>query len=191
MASPHATGASANTRYPALLKWMITESRARRRPALLPRPRPVGPLLSGLVGLALSCPLAASAATPALDLDAYKGKVVYLDFWASWCVPCRLSFPWMNDAQARFGPAGLVVLAVNVDHDRALAEKFLGAHGADFKVLFDPKGDIVSQYKVAGMPTSVVIGRDGKTRFKHTGFFENREDEYNDQISQLLQERAK
>jgi thiol-disulfide isomerase/thioredoxin len=148
-------------------------------------------LLAGLFGLGLFCPFAAVAATPALDLDPYKGKVVYLDFWASWCGPCRLSFPWMNDAQSQFGSAGLVVIAVNVDHDRALAEKFLGVHGADFKVVFDPKGAIASQYKIAGMPTSVVIGRDGRVRYEHTGFFENREGEYDNQISQLLSEKAK
>ena len=148
-------------------------------------------LCAALLAFGLLTPAAASAASLPLDLDAYKGKVVYLDFWASWCGPCKLSFPWMNDAQAHFGPAGLVIVAVNVDHDRALAEKFLSQHGASFKVLFDPKGQLASQYKVAGMPTSVVIGRDGKIHFEHTGFFENREDEYELQISQLLQEKAK
>ena len=148
-------------------------------------------LSAALAALSLLAPAAATAATPALDLDAYKGKVVYLDFWASWCGPCKLSFPWMNDAQSHYGPAGLVIIAVNVDHDRALAEKFLSQRGANFKVLYDPKGQIASQYKVAGMPTSVVIGRDGKVRFEHTGFFENRQDEYETQISQLLLEKAK
>ena len=74
--------------------------------------------------LAFALPQAAvAAAAPSLDLSAYKGKVVYIDFWASWCEPCRESFPWMQDVQSAFGPQGFVVIAVNVDHDRAAAER--------------------------------------------------------------------
>ena len=74
-----------------------------------------------------------------LDLSAYKGKVVYLDFWASWCTPCRLSFPWMNEIQQTYGARGLVVIGVNVDHDRALADEFLRANRGTFKIVYDPR----------------------------------------------------
>ena len=142
-----------------------------------------------LAMLALGLPHAA-AAQPNLDLGAYKGKVVYLDFWASWCTPCRQSFPWMADVQSAYGQRGLVVVAVNVDHDRAAAERFLQEHGTNFKIEFDPKGEFASKYKVSGMPMSVLIGRDGRVRFSHIGFYEQKEESYVSQISQLVSERT-
>ena len=74
-----------------------------------------------------------------LDLSAYKGKVVYLDFWASWCVPCRLSFPWMNELQQEYAGKGFTVVAVNMDHDGAAAQQFLSQMPASFKIVFDPR----------------------------------------------------
>jgi len=125
-----------------------------------------------------------------LDLSAYKGKVVYLDFWASWCTPCRLSFPWMNQVQEIYGREGLVVIAVNVDHDRELADEFLQANGAQFKIVYDPSGAIADQYNFKDMPTSVLIGRDGKIRAVHNGFYPNREGSYAANINALLNEKA-
>ena len=104
---------------------------------------------------------------PSPDL---KGKVVYLDFWASWCGPCRQSFPWMNELQRELGARGLVVVAVNVDHERSDANRFLASYPADFRVLFDPEGKLAERYKVGGMPTSFLIGRDGKIVAAHAGF---------------------
>ena len=104
---------------------------------------------------------------PSPDL---KGKIVYLDFWASWCGPCRQSFPWMNELQRELGARGLVVVAVNVDHERADANRFLASYPAEFRVLFDPEGKLAERYKVGGMPTSFLIGRDGKIVSTHAGF---------------------
>jgi len=123
-----------------------------------------------------------------LDLSAYKGKVVYLDFWASWCNPCRQSFPWMNELQQRYGANGLVVLAVNVDHDRADAEDFLRSYDPSFKVVFDPGGSIAQQYNLKDMPTSVLIGRDGKVHFVHNGFYPDQEMAYAGHVWSLLQQ---
>lgn len=103
-------------------------------------------------------------------LDQYKGKVVYLDFWASWCGPCRQSFPWMNAVQKKWAAQGLVVLGVNLDAKAADAAQFLQAHPAEFTVAFDPKGQTPALYQVKGMPTSVLIGRNGKVLFQHAGF---------------------
>jgi thiol-disulfide isomerase/thioredoxin len=103
-------------------------------------------------------------------LDAYRGKVVYLDFWASWCGPCKQSFPWMNEMQAKYADKGLVVVAVNVDAMREDAVKFLKAVPARFKIAYDPKGQVAQQYAIKGMPSSFLIGRDGKVRSTHTGF---------------------
>ena len=131
-----------------------------------------------------------SARADSLDLAAYRGKVVYLDFWASWCNPCRASFPWMNQMQSSLGTKGLVVIAVNVDHDRELADEFLQSNGADFKVVYDPDGQIARQYNFKDMPTSILIGRDGKIRSVHIGFFPNRENSYFSDVQALLNERA-
>ena len=124
-----------------------------------------------------------------LDLSAYKGKVVYLDFWASWCTPCRQSFPWMSEIQATHGADGLVVIAVNVDHDKELAETFLKRYAPQFKIVYDSKGEIASKYKVNDMPTSYLIGRDGRVRYTHAGFYPNQEGNYDVQIRELLNEQ--
>jgi len=106
----------------------------------------------------------------AVDLADLKGRVVYLDFWASWCVPCRLSFPWMNDMQARYGARGLQVLAVNVDAKRAAADTFLAQVPARFAIAFDSAGDTPRRYGVKAMPTSVLVGPDGTVLQQHAGF---------------------
>jgi thiol-disulfide isomerase/thioredoxin len=133
---------------------------------------------------------AVPAHAAALDLSAYKGKVVYLDFWASWCTPCRLSFPWMNQIQEIYGNKGLVVIGVNVDHDRELADEFLQANSAHFKIVYDSNGAIAGEYDFKDMPTSVLIGRDGKVHAVHNGFYPNREGSYAADISALLNEKA-
>ena len=120
------------------------------------------------------------------NLGAYKGKVVYLDFWASWCVPCRLSFPWMAQLQQTYGPSGLVVVAVDVDKDRAKADAFLQQMPPSFRIVFDPKGNIAQQYDFRDMPTTILIGRDGKAHFVHSGFFPEKEGEYLAHIDGLL-----
>ena len=147
-----------------------------------------GFLFGGLLFAGL--PASVAQAAPALDLSAYKGKVVYLDFWASWCTPCRQSFPWMNDLEATYGKEGLVVIAINVDHDHGLAEDFLQDNSANFKILFDPNGRIASQFNFHDMPTSYLIGRDGKIRYVHSGFYPGREGEYLSHLQKLLSERS-
>lgn len=142
-------------------------------------------LLCSLVALA-----PASARADGLDLGAYKGKVVYLDFWASWCAPCRLSFPWMNRIQQTYGRQGLVVIAVDVDHDRALADRFLADNFPQFKIVYDPKGAIATKYNCKAMPTSILIGRDGKIHYVHAGFHPEREGTYLSHLETLLNEKA-
>ena len=103
-------------------------------------------------------------------LDQLRGKVVYLDFWASWCGPCRQTFPWMNELQARYGAHGFSVLAVNVDAKQADAEKFLAQVPAQFPVAFDSRGEAPGRYELKGMPSSFLIGPDGKVLMVHSGF---------------------
>jgi cytochrome c biogenesis protein CcmG, thiol:disulfide interchange protein DsbE len=120
--------------------------------------------------IGLSTALAADRPAPDTPLlRELRGKVVLLDFWASWCGPCRESFPWMNDLQRRHGK-DLVVLAVNVDRDRKLAEQFLAITPADFRLAYDPNGELATQFNVTGMPMSFVIDRHGRIRHAHRGF---------------------
>jgi cytochrome c biogenesis protein CcmG, thiol:disulfide interchange protein DsbE len=141
------------------------------------------PMLSILVvspAFAKSPPRAgATAAAPAFTLpsrdgtvssDSLRGKVVYLDFWASWCGPCRGSFPWLRSLHERYGSKGLVVVAVNLDKTRADADAFLEQFPAPFTVAFDPAGKTPEAYHVAAMPTSFLIGRNGAIVHRHAGF---------------------
>ncbi|HET8694068.1 MAG TPA: TlpA disulfide reductase family protein [Aquabacterium sp.] len=140
--------------------------------------------------------LAASAATPAvslhvtpqgqLDLSDWKDKVVYVDFWASWCGPCKQSFPWMIDAQNRFAKRGFVVVGVNVDKDPELAARFLKQFNPPFPIAYDPDGLLADKMKVAGMPTSMIFDRHGKVRFVHTGFRQEERSELENEINTLL-----
>lgn len=135
------------------------------------------------LSLALVCAGAAAldkgAAAPPLDLPGrdgqvqlakLQGKVVYVDFWASWCGPCRQSFPWMNEMQARYGAQGLQIVGVNVDAKNDDARAFLAATPARFLIAFDPAGATPRAYGIKGMPSSVLIGPDGKVLFEHAGF---------------------
>jgi thiol-disulfide isomerase/thioredoxin len=103
-------------------------------------------------------------------LSDYKGKTVYLDFWASWCGPCKQSFPWMNDMNAHYGNKGLHMVAINVDQKADDAKAFLKVNPAGFDIAFDQAGRTPKSYGIKGMPTSVLIGMDGKVLMVHRGF---------------------
>ena len=103
-------------------------------------------------------------------LSALKGKLVYVDFWASWCGPCRQSFPWMNEMQAKYGAKGLQIVAINLDAKRADADAFLAQLPARFGLAFDAAGASAKRFGVKGMPTSVLIGRNGEVLMVHQGF---------------------
>ncbi len=138
---------------------------------------------------------AASAAMPLEAprwplLQSLHGKVVLVDFWASWCAPCRRSFPWMNELQQRHAAQGLVVVAVNVDRDRALANAFIREIPVSFRLEYDPAGALAEQFHVQAMPTSFLIDRRGTLRVRHAGFREAQRAERETQIQQLLEESA-
>lgn len=138
--------------------------------------------LIALAGLYISTPaLALDVGSQAPDfelpsaqepvkLSKIQGKVIYLDFWASWCGPCGESFPWMNAMQEKYKQKGLQVIAINLDAKNDDAQKFLAQHSAKFTVLFDSKGVTPRQYGVKGMPTSFLISKDGKVLSQHKGF---------------------
>lgn len=119
-------------------------------------------------------------------LGKHQGKVVYLDFWASWCIPCRKSFPWMAKMQQQYGEQGLVVLSVNLDTEEKLAQQFLVDNPIPFAIIFDPQGTIAQKYQLMGMPSSYVYGRDGELKQTHVGFFNRLKPKYQSQIEALL-----
>ncbi|MBY6016422.1 TlpA family protein disulfide reductase [Halomonas denitrificans] len=112
-------------------------------------------------------------------------KLVYLDFWASWCGPCRFSFPFMNELHQELGPKGLVVVAVNVDVDPHDAKPFLAKYPADFTIHYDPEGTIAEAYQVPGMPTSYLIS-DGKILLRHVGFRKSESDKLKAEVANYL-----
>jgi len=122
-----------------------------------------------------------------LDLEKYAGKVVILDFWASWCVPCRRSFPWMNEMQEKYAEEGLIIIAVNLDHEVENAAAFLAEYPANFEIVYDPDDALAKEYKIQVMPSSFVIGRDGASIDRHTGFKVKMQDEYEAVIRAALE----
>ena len=133
----------------------------------------------------------ASAAPVAdqLNLDNYKGKVVYIDFWASWCGPCKLSFPFMEQMLSAFHRTDFVIITVNMDHSRARADAFLYQQPtSNLPVIYDSTGAIAKRFGVKAMPTSIIVDKSGAVRFKHEGFFENQISAYEAHIWELLSE---
>jgi thiol-disulfide isomerase/thioredoxin len=98
-------------------------------------------------------------------LSDLTGQVVYLDFWASWCKPCRKSFPWMNQMQQKYAAQGLQIITINLDTDNALAKTFLNQVSTRVPITYDPEGNIASDYQLLGMPSSYLIDKSGKIRF--------------------------
>ena len=135
------------------------------------------PLVAALMLVALGAGVR-SADAAELDLEQYRGQVVVLDFWASWCAPCRRSFPWMNRMQAKYGDDGLVIIGINLDRDPADARVFLEEIPADFLIHYDTEATLAESFGVEGMPSSYVIGRDGEIVAQHLGFKVKREEEY-------------
>ncbi len=138
----------------------------------------------------------ATAAAPsahgaaALDLSPYSGRVVYVDFWASWCAPCKASLPWLQTLEDQYKDQGLTILLVNVDRDRAAAEAMLEKEAITLPVTWDPDGKIAQAYALEGMPSSFVYGRDGTLRDRHLGFDPRRTDDLERSVVALLAEKA-
>ncbi|MGB5512112.1 MAG: TlpA disulfide reductase family protein [Woeseiaceae bacterium] len=124
-----------------------------------------------------------------LDLADYEGRVVVIDFWASWCVPCRRSFPWLNAMQSKYADDGLVIIGVNVDRERADADQFLASFPAAFSIIYDSEADLAKRFGVQAMPSSFVIGRDGVVRERHLGFKTKKQDEYEAALVAALKEK--
>jgi len=125
------------------------------------------------------------------DVKIDAGKVVYVDFWASWCVPCRQSFPWMSELMKKYGDKGLQIIAINVDKDRKAADKFLKDNKAGFPILYDPAGNLAKLYNLEVMPSSFLYGRDGKLKSQKQGFNAKETESVEALIRELLEEKPK
>ena len=115
---------------------------------------------------------------PGHKLSAHKGKVVVVDFWASWCVPCRRSFPWMDEMQDKYREQGLVIVGVNEDNSWQEAEEFLQSYPVRFEIVRDPDELLAKEFEIVAMPTTYIFDRDGELVTRHLGFKTRLMDEY-------------
>jgi peroxiredoxin len=125
---------------------------------------------------------------PNLRLQEQRGRVVMVNFWATWCGPCRQEMPQLNKLYEKYRGSGFVLLGVNVDDDTRNAASVAGKLGVKFPVLWDTDKAVSKRYDLATMPSTVLIDRDGKVRYVHRGYRDGFEDMYEKQIRELLKE---
>ena len=123
-----------------------------------------------------------------LKLSEMTGNVVLINFWASWCGPCRQEMPLLNDLHNKYEPLGFTVLGVNVEEQSEAALGFINDYPVDFPVLLDSKNKVSKLYNVVAMPTTVVVDRDGNMRFLHKGYKPGDEKEYRNMVKKLIRE---
>jgi peroxiredoxin len=125
-------------------------------------------------------------AGPNLRLKEQRGRVVMVNFWATWCAPCRQEMPHLNRLYEKYRGAGFVLLGVNVDEDVAKAADVAAKLGVTFPVLLDTQKSVSKLYDVSTMPSTMIIDRDGKVRYVHRGYLAGYEENYEKQIRELL-----
>jgi len=123
---------------------------------------------------------------PNLRLKEQRGRVVMVNFWATWCAPCRQEMPHLNRLYEKYRGAGFVLLGVNVDDDTSKAAEVAAKLGVTFPVLLDTEKSVSKLYDVSTMPSTMIIDRDGKVRYVHRGYLAGYEDNYEKQIRELL-----
>ena len=121
-------------------------------------------------------------------LSQYKGQVVMVNFWATWCGPCQQEMPLLDQMYKKYKPAGFTLIGVNVDKEGAAVKELLARKPVSFPVLLDPANQVSKQYHVDEMPSSVIIDRKGNIRYIHRGYRPGDENEYQDRIRQLIRE---
>lgn len=148
---------------------------------------------------AMLCTIGASAETgPDFTLKSNKGKnirlaelrgnVVMLNFWASWCAPCRKEMPLLDGLSDRYGAAGFTLLGVNVEKDGTAGDKIIKDLGVKFPILYDSESKVSQAYNVDAMPTTVMIDKNGEIRYVNRGYRAGDEDKYRKQIRELIRE---
>jgi peroxiredoxin len=125
---------------------------------------------------------------PNIRLAEQRGRVVLVNFWATWCGPCKQEMPHLNRLYDKYRSSGFVLMGVNVDEDPKVAAGTAGRFGLRFPVLFDADKAVSKLYDLQSMPATVLIDRDGKVRFLHRGYREGLEEAYDRQIRELVKE---
>jgi peroxiredoxin len=146
------------------------------------------PALAGAPGAAAPQFSLAARGGQNVSLAQYKGQVVMLNFWASWCGPCRQEMPLLESIYKKYHKLGFTMLGVNVEPDTQAANEWLKATPVSFPILYDTESKVSKLYDVAGMPTSVIIDRAGKVRMVHRSYRPGDENEYLDSIRTLIRE---
>ena len=123
-----------------------------------------------------------------IKLSELRGQVVMINFWASWCGPCRQEMPLLEQLYKKYKPMGFTLLGVNVEENSNDAIKWLKGMEVSFPILFDNESKVSDGYNVSAMPTTLIIDRDGNMRYYHRGYMPGTEDEYQQQIRALLKE---
>jgi thiol-disulfide isomerase/thioredoxin len=123
-----------------------------------------------------------------VNFDAYKGKVLLIDFWATWCPPCKKSMPFLNNLRNQHLKEGFEILAINVDENSEDAKNFLKENPVDYTMAYDPNGDCPQKFAVKAMPSSYLVDKAGKIRLVHLGFRDEDEAKIQNQVSDLLAE---
>ena len=129
-----------------------------------------------------------SATGENLRLSEYRGDVVMINFWATWCGPCRQEMPLLDELYERYQRVGFSLLGVNIDDDSRRAMKMVQELGVKFPVLFDENKDVSKLYKVDAMPVTILVDREGRIRHVHHGYKPGYEDKYLTEIRSLLRE---
>jgi peroxiredoxin len=155
-------------------------------------------MLAAVAGTAGAAGVRAGAPAPAFELpagggktvglDAFRGHIVLVNFWASWCGPCRKEMPILEQISRKYRPMGVSLVGVNVEPDSAAANEWLKATPVSFPILYDVDGKVSTLYGVEGMPNTVIIDRKGVVRYVHRGYEPGAENEYLDQIRALIRE---
>jgi peroxiredoxin len=125
---------------------------------------------------------------PQVSLAQYKGQVVMINFWASWCGPCRQEMPLLESIYKKYNKLGFTLLGVNVEPDSQAANDWLKQTPVSFPILYDKDSKVSKLYDVAGMPSTVIIDRSGRLRMLHRGYKPGDENEYLDSIRSLVRE---
>lgn len=123
-----------------------------------------------------------------IKLSEQRGRVVILNFWATWCAPCKKELPYFNQLYAKYKNVGLEILGVNIDKNSDEAKEMSRDLSISFPLLLDPEGRILDLYKIRSMPTTYVIGKDGLVHYVHWGFGPDEPARYEEEIRALLKE---
>jgi peroxiredoxin len=123
-----------------------------------------------------------------LRLSEFRGEVVMINFWASWCGPCRQEMPLLDELYAQYQPMGFTILGVNVEEDSTKAKQMLGDAPVNFPVLFDNDSEVSKLYNVVAMPSTVLVDRSGNVRYLHQGYKPGYEEAYQQQVRALIRE---